>query len=110
MITVTPKAAEKLKQKIDALFPQTKTAGIRFAVRAGGCSGFIYEVLKPESGPEKFDKVFESNGINIFVNPKSLVIVDGTEIDHSDNLLEGFVFKNPNTKTSCGCGVSFEKK
>jgi len=60
--------------------------------------------------PNLHDNVFESNGIRVFVDPKSLVIVKGTEIDHTGNLLEGFVFNNPNAKNSCGCGTSFELK
>ncbi len=84
--------------------------GIRFAVRAGGCSGFVYERLTVAVKPNPYDKVFESNGVHIFVDPKSLVIVKGTEIDYSDNLLESWIFNNPNAKNSCGCGTSFELK
>jgi iron-sulfur cluster assembly protein len=86
------------------------TAGIRFAVKAGGCSGFIYIPLTVATKPNKHDQIFESNGTKIFVDPKSLIIIDGTEIDLSNNLIEGFIFNNPRAKASCGCGTSFELK
>lgn len=110
MITVTPEAAKRIKIMLDKAQPNNSEAGVRLAVKAGGCSGFLYIPLSIVAKPNSWDKVFESNGIKIFVDPKSLVIVDGTEIDHTGNLLEGFVFKNPNAKTSCGCGVSFDLK
>ena len=110
MITVTPEAAKRLKNMLNQSQPNNPEAGIRFAVKSGGCSGFSYIPLTVVSGPNRFDNVFESNSIRIFVDPKSLVIVHGTEIDHSGDLLKGFVFNNPNAKTGCGCGASFELK
>ncbi len=109
-MTVTEKAAVRLKQILARNQPNNPEAGIRISVRAGGCSGFIYSPLSSESKPSKYDKVFESKGVRIFVDPKTLVIVKGTEIDHGDNLLESFIFNNPNAKNSCGCGTSFELK
>lgn len=110
MITVTPEAARRLKKILDKNQPNNPEAGIRLAVKAGGCSGFMYIPLTVASGPHSHDNVFESNGIRIFVDPKSLIIVKGTEIDHNGNLLDGFTFNNPNAKTGCGCGTSFELK
>lgn len=110
MITVTPEAAKCLKTMINKSQPNNPEAGIRFAVKAGGCSGFIYIPLTAETKPKSYDNIFESNGVRIFVDPKSLIIVKGTEIDHTGNLLEGFVFNNPNIKNGCGCGNSFELK
>lgn len=110
MITVTLEAAKRLKSMIDKNQPNNSEAGIRLAVKAGGCSGFIYVPLTVARKPNPHDNVFESNRIRIFVDPKSLVIVKNTEIDHTGNLLEGFVFNNPNAKTGCGCGNSFELK
>ncbi len=109
-ITVTERAAQRLRQMLEKSAVYNPYVGIRFAVKAGGCSGFVYERLTVSAKPNLYDKVFESNGIRIFVDPKSLVIVKGTEIDHSGNLLEGFVFNNPNAKNGCGCGTSFELK
>ena len=88
-----------------------QVAGIRFGVRAGGCSGFEY-VLEPiEKTDERGDDfVLHLKEIKIHINAKSIPLVWRTVIDHSDNLLEGFIFNNPNAKTSCGCGVSFQLK
>lgn len=110
MITVTPKAAERLKKMIERSSFPPATVGVRLAVKSGGCSGFSYIPLTVAQKPNPHDNIFESNGIRVFVDPKSLAVVKGTEIDHSDNLLEGFIFNNPNTKSPCGCGTSFELK
>ncbi len=111
MITVTPHAAKRLKIMLDRAQPNNPEAGVRLAVKAGGCSGFLYIPLTMTSEPNSYDKVFESNGIRIFVDPKSFVIVKGTEIDYNNNLIDGgFTFNNPNAKAACGCGVSFELK
>lgn len=112
MITVTPEAAKHLKALIERAFPDNPNAGIRLAVKAGGCSGFSYLPLKPEPKPEdKFDEVYESNGVRIFVFKQILPFVKGTEIDFTNNLLQSnFVFNNPNAKQSCGCGSSFDLK
>lgn len=107
MITVTPKAAARLKMMLEKSPLNSETAGIRLAVKSGGCSGFMYIPLTVSTRPNPHDNVFEPNGIRIFIDPKSLVIVNGTEIDHSDNLLEDFIFNNPNAKSPCGCGTSF---
>ena len=90
--------------------PNNSEAGIRLAVKAGGCSGFTYLPLSVANRPDQHDNVFLSNRILIFIDHKSLVLVDGTEIDYSNNLLEGFIFNNPKAKSACGCGTSFELK
>ena len=110
MVKVTPKAAVRLKKMIETSSFPPETAGIRFAVKSGGCSGFSYIPLTVVSKPNKYDQIFESNGVKIFVDPKSLVVVKNTEIDLSDDLLQSFIFNNPNTDKSCGCGTSFEIK
>ena len=110
MITVTEKAAQRLGQMLNKIVLNNPEAGIRFSVKSGSCSGFTYIPLTISAKPNPKDSVFEPRGIRIFVDPKSLPLVDGTEIDLSDNLLDGFIFKNPNAKSSCGCGVSFELK
>src|SRR3989344_2158993 len=110
MITVTLAAAQKLKSMIEKSQPNNKEAGIRFAVKAGGCSGFTYVPLSVAIRPDQYDNLLQSNGVRIFVDHKSLVLVDGTEIDYSNNLLEGFIFNNPKAKSACGCGTSFELK
>ncbi len=110
MITVTPEAAKRLKNLLDKDQPNNPEVGIRFAIKSGGCSGFLYLPLTVAAKPSSHDNIFESNGVRIFVDPKSLVIVKGTEIDHTGNLIDGFMFNNPNAKNGCGCGTSFDLK
>lgn len=84
-----------------------KGVGIRVAVKTTGCSGLMY-VLEPVDEIQSEDLKFESQGIDVFVDPKSLVYIDGTEMDYvKQGLNEGFEFKNPNVASECGCGESF---
>ncbi len=111
MISVTVNAAKKLKAILDKNQPNNPEAGIRFGIKGGGCSGCEYLPLAIATRPSFGDKIFESNGIRIFVDPLHLRFIDETQIDHNGSLLDGgFVFNNPNAKTSCGCGVSFQLK
>jgi len=81
--------------------------GIRLEVRTSGCSGMAY-VLEFADQVEEDDLVFEDRGIKVIVSPKSLVYLDGTELDFTkEGLNEGFKFNNPNVKNQCGCGESF---
>jgi iron-sulfur cluster assembly protein len=84
-----------------------KGIGLRLGVRTTGCSGLAYKLeYVDESAPE--DQVFESHGVKVFIDPKSLVYLDGTQLDYTrDGLNEGFRFSNPNEKAQCGCGESF---
>lgn len=111
MITVTPEAAKRLKVMCDKAQPNNPEAGIRFGIKGGGCSGYTYCPLTVFPRPAFGDKIFESNGIRIFVDPLHMSFVAGTEINHNGSLLDGgFFFINPNAKSSCGCGISFELK
>ncbi len=105
-ITLTERAAEKIKQ----LFAQHKlpeSAALRVGVKGGGCSGFNY-TLDVTDSPAEDDEVFESCGVRIVCDPKSLLYLSGTEIDFDEELLKGgFKFNNPNASRSCGCGASF---
>ena len=105
-ITLTEKAATKVK---DLLAQQgaTETSGLRVKVVGGGCSGLSYSLdLEEKAGPG--DKVFESQGIKIYLDPKSALFVSGTEIDFQESIMgAGFAFKNPMAKGTCGCGTSF---
>ncbi len=104
MITVTPTAAEHIK---DQLLQRGKGAGIRVGVKTTGCSGLAY-VLEFVDQLEESDQQFESCGVNIIVDPKSLIYIDGTVMDFvKEGLNEGFKFRNPNMKGECGCGESF---
>ena len=84
-----------------------KGIGLRLGVRTSGCSGMAYKLeYADESRPD--DHAFESHGVRVFVDPKSLPYLDGTELDFArEGLNEGFRFNNPNVKDACGCGESF---
>ena len=103
-ITVTPAAAERVKEYLRR---RGKGAGLRFGVKANGCSGYSYVVnYADEIGPD--DYIFESNGVKVVVDAGSLGIVSDTEIDFvKTGLNESFQFNNPKTKDTCGCGESF---
>lgn len=104
MISLTDTAAEKVKLQLER---RGKGLGIRVAVKTTGCSGLSY-VIEYVDEPRSEDMSFVSHGIHVFVDPKSLVYVDGVEMDWVRNgLNEGFDFKNPNEKARCGCGESF---
>ncbi|WJW76258.1 iron-sulfur cluster assembly protein IscA [Thiohalobacter sp. IOR34] len=103
-ITLTDAAAEHVRQ---FLANRGKGMGLRLGVKTSGCSGMAY-VLEFCDEPAAEDVVFESNGVKVVVDPKSLVYLDGTELDYGkEGLNEGFRFNNPNVKDSCGCGESF---
>jgi iron-sulfur cluster assembly protein len=105
MITVTEKAAEKIRSLIeeaDSLKPY-----LRVAVKGGGCSGLSYDLSFDDSKEEK-DTLYEDKGISILVDNKSLLYLFGTELEFSDGLNgKGFEFINPNASRTCGCGESF---
>ena len=103
-ITVTDSAAEHVKK---FLANRGKGAGLRLGVKTTGCSGMAY-VLEFADDIEDTDEIFESNGVKVIIDPKSLVYLDGTELDFAkEGLNEGFKFNNPNVKDTCGCGESF---
>jgi iron-sulfur cluster assembly protein len=82
--------------------------GLRIAIKAGGCSGLSY-TFAWEAAPRDGDQVFEGiDGSKVFVDPRSFRFLDGTTLDYDTSLVsKGFVFNNPNAKSSCGCGTSF---
>lgn len=82
--------------------------GLRIAIKAGGCSGYSY-VFAWEAAPKSGDEVFEGPGrAKLFVDPRSHRLLDGTVLDYDTSLISrGFVFNNPNAKSTCGCGTSF---
>jgi iron-sulfur cluster assembly protein len=103
-ITLTEKAAERVK---GFMAKRGKGAGLRLGVRTSGCSGKAY-VIEYADQIDPNDLVYESFGVKVLVDPKSLVYLDGTEVDFArEGLNEGFKFNNPNVKDSCGCGESF---
>ena len=103
-ITLTESAADHVK---GFLANRGKGEGLRLGVKTSGCSGMAY-VLEFADVIEEEDQVFESNGVKVIIDPKSLIYLDGTELDYAkEGLNEGFQFNNPNVKDSCGCGESF---
>jgi iron-sulfur cluster assembly protein len=103
-ITLTAKAAQHVHK---ALEKRGRGFGLRLGVRTTGCSGFAYKIELADS-PNNDDLVFESNGVSVLVDPKSLPYLDGSELDYArEGLNEAFKFHNPNIKDQCGCGESF---
>jgi iron-sulfur cluster assembly protein len=101
---MTEKAANHIQSFLDK---RGKGIGLRLAVKTSGCSGMAY-VMEFVDELEEGDEVFEDRGIKVIIDPKSLVYLDGTEIDFAkEGLNEGFKFINPNEKDRCGCGESF---
>ena len=103
LFTLTQAAA----QQVNKLLTKRVAAGIRIGVRQRGCSGNAYTLeYADEKGP--LDEVLTSQGVTIFIDPKAVLFVIGTEMDYVESKLEsGFTFKNPNEKGRCGCGESF---
>ncbi|ANN67622.1 iron-sulfur cluster assembly protein IscA [Bordetella bronchialis] len=103
-ITLTPQAANHISRYLQR---RGKGVGLRLGVRTTGCSGMAYK-LEYVDEPDAADQVFESHGVKVFVDPKSLAYIDGTQLDYArEGLNEGFKFHNPNEKATCGCGESF---
>lgn len=103
-ITLTDRAANHVQ---NYLAKRGRGVGVRFGVRTTGCSGMAYKLEFVDSANDE-DQTFESHGVKVFVDPKSLVYVDGTELDFvREGLNEGFKFNNPQEKDKCGCGESF---
>jgi len=103
-VTLTERAAKHVSTFIAK---RGKGVGLRLGVRTSGCSGLAYKLEYADTvNPE--DALFESNGVKVLVDPKSLPYIDGTVLDFArEGLNEGFKFTNPNIKDECGCGESF---
>lgn len=103
-ISMTEAAAKHVQRSLEG---RGKGEGIRLGVRTTGCSGLAY-VLEFVDELAAEDLVFESHGVKVIIDPKSLVYLDGTETDFTrEGLNEGFKFNNPNVRGECGCGESF---
>ena len=103
-ITLTESAADRVRSFLDQ---RGKGLGLRLGVKTTGCSGMAY-VMEYVDELEEGDQVFEDKGVKIVINPKSLVYLDGTELDFvREGLNEGLPFRNPNVQAECGCGESF---
>ncbi|WP_117233642.1 iron-sulfur cluster assembly protein IscA [Vibrio maerlii] len=103
-ITMTDTAASRVRTFLEN---RGKGIGLRLGVKTTGCSGMAY-VLEFVDELNEEDEVFEHSGVKVIIDPKSLVYLDGTELDYvKEGLNEGFEFNNPNAKSECGCGESF---
>jgi iron-sulfur cluster assembly protein len=103
-VHVTPKAVQKIRE---AFQREGVTGGLRLGVLGGGCSGLSYQ-FKFDVKARPTDYVFRFDDVQVFVDPKSIVFLNGMTLDWNDSLMQsGFVFDNPHAKKSCGCGTSF---
>ncbi|PML77754.1 iron-sulfur cluster assembly protein IscA [Enterovibrio norvegicus] len=103
-ITMTEAAASRVRSFLES---RGKGLGLRLGVRTSGCSGMAY-VLEFVDDLEEEDHVFEEKGVKVIVDSKSMLYLDGTELDFAkEGLNEGFQFNNPNVNSECGCGESF---
>jgi iron-sulfur cluster assembly accessory protein len=106
MVQMTPVAVGKVKEILDSQEP--KPQGLRISVVGGGCSGFSYSMAF-ENNPSRLDKVYSYDGLKVFVDQASLLYLDGAEVDYVETMEgAGFKFNNPNVKSTCGCGSSFQ--
>jgi iron-sulfur cluster assembly protein len=104
-ITLTEAAAKHVARYIER---RGKGVGLRLGVKTTGCSGLAYK-LEYADAPLPEDVLFESHGVKVLVDPRSLAYIDGTELDFvREGLNEGFQFNNPNVRSECGCGESFK--
>jgi len=105
-IALSPKAVEMAKKQLQKR--GTPDAAIRLGLRGGGCSGFTYVIEFSDDPARERDRVFDFEGVKVFVDPKSLIYLAGTVLDWEQTLMfQGFKFRNPQEATSCGCGHSF---
>ena len=104
-ITISENAAKHVRNFTGK--KEDEVVSLRVGVKGGGCSGLTYD-LSVDSASRPEDKVIEQHGVTIFIDKKSYVFLAGTTLDYSGGLNgKGFVFHNPNAKTTCGCGTSF---
>ncbi len=106
MITLTPTAINKVKEILEMQDP--KPAGLRIAVVGGGCSGFTYSMAF-ENNPGLLDKAYDFDGLKVYIDQASMLYLDGASVDYVETLEgAGFKFDNPNVRSTCGCGSSFQ--
>jgi iron-sulfur cluster assembly accessory protein len=105
MINISPAAVSEIKRlQYSRGQPETQ---LRISVREGGCCGLFYALELSQTG-EQGDRIYQSNGISLMVNPQSYPYVQGLKLDYSEDLMGGgFRFHNPNVTSSCSCGQSF---
>ena len=106
-IVVTDKALSHIRAALDKQGISPAEGGLRLGIQGGGCSGMNY-AIQFDTQPRAYDRIFQFGEVRVFIDPKSLVFLKGTTLDWEDTLMrQGFVFRNPNVATQCGCGTSF---
>ncbi len=106
-LSLTDAAAQKVKGILEQEKESIPQGGLRIYVQGGGCSGFSYGMVLDEATNE--DQTFELEGVKVIVDPMSLRYLEGAEVDYKEDLMGGgFAIKNPNAKSTCGCGNSFQ--
>jgi iron-sulfur cluster insertion protein len=106
MITITDRAAAKVKEIAQSEDPPLTNQGLRLRVVGGGCAGFTYDLFFEDQVTD-MDQQFEDKGVKLYVDPLSFQYLENTEIDYVEGVHgQGFKFNNPNTTGSCGCGSS----
>lgn len=106
-IELTPKAVARVRSALAKENVSPESGGLRLGVQGGGCSGLSYNIRFDTQARER-DRVYEFDGIRVFVDPKSFIYLHGMVLDYEESLMQqGFVFRNPNATRSCGCGSSF---
>jgi iron-sulfur cluster assembly protein len=106
-IQVTDNALKRIRSAMAKENVEPGQGGLRLGVQGGGCSGLSYNI-RFDSQPRERDRVFQFAGVRVFVDPKSFIYLHGMVLDYQETLMQqGFVFVNPNSTKSCGCGSSF---
>ena len=106
-IDVTEKALARIRSAMAKEKVSAETGGLRLGVQGGGCSGLTYNI-RFDGKPRERDRIFDYDGVRVFVDPKSFIYLHGMILDYEEGLMQqGFVFRNPNATKTCGCGTSF---
>jgi iron-sulfur cluster assembly protein len=106
-IQVTERALKKVRLAMEKEAVKPEEGGLRLGVQGGGCSGLSYNI-RFDTKPRERDRVYEFDGVRLFVDPKSFIYLNGMILDYEETLMkQGFNFVNPNSSKSCGCGSSF---
>ena len=106
-VQVTERALGKIRSAMEKEGVSPAEGGLRLGVQGGGCSGLSYNI-RFDSKPRERDRVYEFDGVRLFVDPKSFIYLNGMVLDYEEGLMkQGFNFINPNSSKSCGCGSSF---
>src|SRR5271157_2352985 len=106
-IQVTDNALRKIRSAMAKENISPEQGGLRLGVQGGGCSGLSYNI-RFDTQPRERDRVFEFEDVRVFVDPKSFIYLHGMVLDYEETLMhQGFVFQNPNSSKTCGCGTSF---